>query len=78
VSAREAYPAFLSFQDTLGLQVGWAGRGFVDAFRWDIVVRLIARNVGFSQLVLLFFLTYDAVIRAAMQRSARTRSSRSC
>jgi hypothetical protein len=47
VSARELYPVFLSFQDTLALQVGWAWRGLVDAFRWDIVVRLITRNVGF-------------------------------
>ncbi|KAH9174199.1 hypothetical protein EDB89DRAFT_1953699 [Lactarius sanguifluus] len=45
VSARESYPVFLSFQDTLGLQVGWAWRGLVDAFRWDIAVRLITRNV---------------------------------
>ncbi|KAH9063728.1 hypothetical protein EDB83DRAFT_2506478 [Lactarius deliciosus] len=41
------YPVFLSFQDTLALQVGWAWRGLVDAFRWDIAVRLITRNVGF-------------------------------
>ncbi|KAN0129373.1 hypothetical protein V8E53_012857 [Lactarius tabidus] len=45
VSARELYPVFLTFQDTLALQVGWAWRGLVDAFRWDIVVRLITRNV---------------------------------
>ncbi|KAI9456275.1 etoposide-induced protein 2.4-domain-containing protein [Lactarius psammicola] len=45
VSARESYPVFLSFLDTLVLQVGWARRGLVDAFRWDTVVRLITRNV---------------------------------
>ncbi|KAH9056672.1 etoposide-induced protein 2.4-domain-containing protein [Lactarius vividus] len=45
VSARGSYPVFLSFQDTLGLQVGWAWRGLVDAFRWDVAVRLITRNV---------------------------------
>ena len=60
VSARELYPVFLSFQDTLGLQVGWAWRGLVDAFRWDIVVRLITRNVGFpsnNKVFCLFLLT---------------------
>ena len=75
VSAREAYPSFLSFQDTLGLQVSWAGRGLVDAFRWDIVVRLIARNVGFPKSF--FFFSYlrrrdscsDAEVRANALKS---------
>ncbi|KAI0259934.1 etoposide-induced protein 2.4-domain-containing protein [Gloeopeniophorella convolvens] len=43
-SARSAYPTFLSFQDTLKLQIGWAWRGLVDASRWDIVVRLVTRD----------------------------------
>ncbi|KAI9446809.1 hypothetical protein H4582DRAFT_1908551 [Lactarius indigo] len=55
VSARESYPVFLSFQDTLGLQFGWAWRGLVDAFRWDIVVRLITRNVRISLLSVYVF-----------------------
>jgi hypothetical protein len=50
VSARASYPAFLSIQDTLKLQVGWAWRGLVDAFRWDIVISLMSRNVVFLSL----------------------------
>ncbi|KAI0050047.1 hypothetical protein FA95DRAFT_705703 [Auriscalpium vulgare] len=41
VSARAAYPSFLSLQDTLALQAGWAWRGLVDASRFDIVLRMI-------------------------------------
>ncbi|KAI0060794.1 hypothetical protein BV25DRAFT_1992601 [Artomyces pyxidatus] len=40
-SARSSYPTFLSLPDTLKLQAGWAWRGLVDAFRWDIVVKLV-------------------------------------
>ncbi|KAH9967963.1 etoposide-induced protein 2.4-domain-containing protein, partial [Russula dissimulans] len=43
--ARSSYPVFLSFQDTAKLQIGWAWRGFVDAFRWDVVIRLMTRNI---------------------------------
>lgn len=46
-SARASYPVFLSFYDTLKLQIGWAWRGFVDAFRWDVVIGLMTRNVCF-------------------------------
>ena len=46
VSARDTYPVFLSFHDSLKLQIGWAWRGLVDAFRWDIVISLMTRNVG--------------------------------
>ena len=48
ISARDSYPVFLSFHDTLKLQIGWAWRGLVDAFRWDIVIGLMTRNVCFS------------------------------
>ena len=44
-SARASYPVFLAFHDTLKLQIGWAWRGLVDAFRWDIVIGLLTRNV---------------------------------
>jgi hypothetical protein len=46
-SARASYPIFLSFTDTVTLQIGWASRGLLDAFRWDIVVGLLTRNVCF-------------------------------
>jgi hypothetical protein len=85
LSARSSYPVFLSFQDTAKLQIGWAWRGFVDAFRWDVVIRLMTRNVCFHPCFIsflphgnnldggVFFFVYPA-----MPRSARTRSSRSC
>ncbi|KAI0691170.1 etoposide-induced protein 2.4-domain-containing protein [Cytidiella melzeri] len=43
-SSRSAYPAFLSPQETCLLQLKAAGRGFLEAFRWDVVVRLIASD----------------------------------
>lgn len=42
-SSRSAYPVFLSPQESGLLQLRAVGRGLLDAFRWDIVVRLIAR-----------------------------------
>ena len=45
VSSRSSYPTFLSLQETAWLQLSCAGRGLVDAFRWDTVVRLAARSV---------------------------------
>ncbi|KAI0806970.1 hypothetical protein C8Q74DRAFT_26457 [Fomes fomentarius] len=44
-SLRSSYPAFLSLQQTAWLQLLCAGRGLVDAFRWDTVIRLVARCV---------------------------------
>ncbi|KAI8998998.1 etoposide-induced protein 2.4-domain-containing protein [Trametes punicea] len=44
VSSRSSYPTFLSLQETARLQVTCAARGFVDAFRWDTVVRLVASD----------------------------------
>jgi len=44
VSARASYPIFLSFTDTVTLQIGWAWRGLLDAFRWDIVVGLLTSD----------------------------------
>lgn len=46
VSSRATYPTFLSLQETARLQLTCAGRGLVDAFRWDTVIRLIARCVA--------------------------------
>ncbi|KAI0086612.1 etoposide-induced protein 2.4-domain-containing protein [Irpex rosettiformis] len=43
-SARSAYPAFLSVQETGLLQLKAAGKGLLDAFRWDVVVRLMASD----------------------------------
>jgi etoposide-induced 2.4 mRNA len=54
-SARASYPVFLALHDTLKLQIGWAWRGLVDAFRWDVVIGLMTRNVCF--LSPLFYLT---------------------
>ncbi|KAA1471315.1 hypothetical protein DENSPDRAFT_929466 [Dentipellis sp. KUC8613] len=44
VSSRASYPVFLSVQDTLLLHAQWALRGFVDSFRWDIVIRLVGSD----------------------------------
>ncbi|KAI9511321.1 hypothetical protein F5148DRAFT_1171694 [Russula earlei] len=44
-SSRSSYPVFLSFQDTVKLQIGWAWRGLIDASRWDVVIGLLTRNV---------------------------------
>ncbi|TBU29045.1 etoposide-induced protein 2.4-domain-containing protein [Dichomitus squalens] len=43
-SSRSTYPTFLSLQETAWLQLSCAGRGLVDAFRWDTVVRLAASD----------------------------------
>ena len=43
VSARSAYPVFLSVQETSLLQLKAASKGLLDAFRWDVVVRLMIR-----------------------------------
>ena len=75
-SARASYPVFLSFHDTLKLQIGWAWRGLVDAFRWDVVVSLMTRHVVlvlalptrlpfFSEL----FFVSDAEVRANALKS---------
>ena len=75
-SARASYPVFLSLHDTLKLQIGWAWGGFVDAFRWDIAIGLITRNVCF---LLPFFpvsvCTGWLTVAVAILRSARMRSS---
>ncbi|EED81729.1 predicted protein [Postia placenta Mad-698-R] len=42
--SRATYPAFLPLKDTARLQLTCAGRGLLDAFRWDIVVRLAASD----------------------------------
>jgi hypothetical protein len=44
-SARDSYPTFMPFSDSLLLQSRWFLHGLVDANRWDIVVRLIATCV---------------------------------
>lgn len=44
-SSRSAYPTFLTPQDTALLQLKAAGRGILDACRWDVVIRLIARYI---------------------------------
>lgn len=59
MSARATYPVFLSFQDTLKLQIGWAWRGLIDAFRWDVVISLMTRNVES-----LLFVLFDSIIIA--------------
>jgi hypothetical protein len=79
-SARASYPVFLSFHDTLKLQIGWAWRGLVDAFRWDVVIGLMTRNVYFNfvRSSSTHYLSGLLTIFVVMQRSARMRSSRSC
>ncbi|CCM06027.1 uncharacterized protein FIBRA_08272 [Fibroporia radiculosa] len=52
--SRASYPAFLSLFDTVRLQLSCAVRGFADAFRWDVVARLLAN---------------DAAIRGALLKS---------
>ncbi|KZT74136.1 hypothetical protein DAEQUDRAFT_661252 [Daedalea quercina L-15889] len=43
-ASRSSYPNFLSFQDTIRVQLSCASRGLVDAFRWDTVIRLVASD----------------------------------
>ncbi|KAI0637375.1 etoposide-induced protein 2.4-domain-containing protein [Trametes polyzona] len=43
-SSRATYPTFLSLQETAWLQLTCAGRGLVDAFRWDMVIKLVASD----------------------------------
>ncbi|KAI0031496.1 etoposide-induced protein 2.4-domain-containing protein, partial [Vararia minispora EC-137] len=43
-SARASYPTFLPFTESLWLQARWALKGFIDANRWDLVVRLVASD----------------------------------
>lgn len=38
--SRSAYPTFLSLQETIKLQLTWASRGILEAFRWDVVVKI--------------------------------------
>ncbi|KAI0373323.1 hypothetical protein BV20DRAFT_938379 [Pilatotrama ljubarskyi] len=57
VSSRSSYPTFLSLQETAWLQLTCAGRGLLDAFRWDTVIKLVAsdseiRSNVFKSLVL--------------------------
>jgi hypothetical protein len=77
-SARASYPVFLAFHDTFKLQIGWAWRGLVDAFRWDIVIGLLTRNVCCPRLYPAFHRSFDCFYYAAMPKSARMRSSLSC
>jgi etoposide-induced 2.4 mRNA len=73
-SARASYPVFLSLYDTLKLQIGWAWGGLMDAFRWDVVIGLMTRNVCFSprfRLSWFFFNCYcsDPEVRANALKS---------
>ncbi|KAF5365625.1 hypothetical protein D9758_003282 [Tetrapyrgos nigripes] len=43
-SGRSSYPSFLSFQESILLQLTWAWHGFVDAFRWDVVASTVASD----------------------------------
>ncbi|PCH38477.1 hypothetical protein WOLCODRAFT_136303 [Wolfiporia cocos MD-104 SS10] len=43
-ASRATYPTFLPLHETLRVQLACAGRGLVDAFRWDTVVRLVASD----------------------------------
>jgi len=43
--SRSTYPTFLSLQATITLQLTWAFKGILDAFRWDVVVRTATRYV---------------------------------
>ena len=45
-SPRDAYPTFLSPQETAMLHLQAVGKGLLDACRWDVVVRLAARYVS--------------------------------
>ncbi|KAI0350077.1 hypothetical protein OH77DRAFT_1525115 [Trametes cingulata] len=44
VSSRSQYPTFLSLQETAWLQLTCAGRGLLDACRWDTVIKLVASD----------------------------------
>ncbi|GBE82613.1 etoposide-induced protein 2.4-domain-containing protein [Sparassis latifolia] len=42
--SRSSYPSFLSLYETARVQLACAAQGLLDAFRWDIVVRLVASD----------------------------------
>ena len=74
-SSRSAYPSFISFQDSVLLQLKWALRGFYDAFRWNIVISMVV-GWAHSQINWIRFLNNnnnpifsDAEIRASMYKS---------
>lgn len=46
--SRSAYPTFLSLQETIKLQLTWASRGVLEAFRWDVVVKTATRYLPFT------------------------------
>lgn len=41
--ARTEYPSFMSFSETLLLQLSWLWKGFLDASRWDTVIATVYR-----------------------------------
>lgn len=43
-SSRSSYPTFLSFQNSVLLQLKWAWRGLHDAFRWNVVFSVVAND----------------------------------
>ncbi|KAI0811169.1 etoposide-induced protein 2.4-domain-containing protein [Irpex lacteus] len=55
-SPRSAYPTFLSVRETGVLQLKAAGKGLLDAFRWDIVARLMASDAEVRSNILKSFL----------------------
>lgn len=76
--SRASYPLFVSLQDTLRIQASCAGRGLLDAFRWDIVVRLVVTYVS----VLIYDGTISthvhdltSIVPTAIPRFARTSSN---
>ncbi|KDQ59531.1 hypothetical protein JAAARDRAFT_126788 [Jaapia argillacea MUCL 33604] len=76
-SPRQSYPVFISFQDTLKLQLSWAWSGLVDAFRWDIVFRTVTsdaeiqanllKSLMLNSLSLVSIYTFDLLLHPLVQ-----------
>ena len=76
-SSRSSYPTFLSLQDTIWLQLGFAARGLVDAFRWDVVFKLVTRLVKHFRNVL-DVSSQEYKLCAVMQKYVQMYSSHYC
>ncbi|KIY66291.1 hypothetical protein CYLTODRAFT_377968 [Cylindrobasidium torrendii FP15055 ss-10] len=78
--SRSTYPNFLSLQETLRLQLGFALAGLREGLRWDIVISAVARDpeiqsnviksVLLNSLSLASIYTFDLLLRPLFQNQA--------
>ncbi|KAF8061563.1 etoposide-induced protein 2.4-domain-containing protein [Lyophyllum atratum] len=81
ISSRHSYPSFISFQDSLKLQLKWVWRGLYDAFRWNVVVSTVAgdaeiranvfKSLLLNSLSLISIYTFDLLLLPLVQDQQR-------